>query len=174
MKNNLIIRKALLGDAFDIKRIQIEGWYDNNISPRTGVTVEFLEKSRGMVLPPTSEAVEEIRSRISNIETNNYFVAEMDDRVIGWIAGPFALGKSVAGFGIYVDRDHRDTGIGTNLLQIFLTNCSEKRLTIEVTETNKRGIQFYERFGFRISENKKHYFDDNHNVYLPVVVMRNY
>lgn len=173
MKSTMI-RRAKLGDEYDIKRIQIEGWHDNNVYPRTGVTVGFLEKERGMILPPTEGAVEEIRNRISNKETNNYYVAVSDESVVGWIAGPFALDSGESGFGIYVDRRHRACGIGTELLRSFLTNRGEKRRAIEVTQSNKEGIKFYEKFGFKISEKRKHYFDDNHDEYLPVVVMRNY
>lgn len=168
---NIVIRKPVASDAFDIRRIQAEGWLDNNLSPETGITEAFLRSIRGISLPPNEKKIEET---VTTIEKNEggYFVATDNDAVVGWIMSGVQK-DGTYGFGIYTDRKYRGMGIGSKLMNALLS-VGNRRFTIDVTNTNTHGIRFYEKHGFKVVRSEKHYMDDEKKVFLPVVIMQNY
>lgn len=171
---NIILRSPLVQDAFDIRRIQAEGWLDNNLSTETGVTEEFLSIKLGLSLPPQKVKVNQTKKLIKK-NTVGYFVAEYEGKVVGWIMGrSHDEDRQIYSFGIYVDRAFRNKGIGSRLMKSFLDIHKEKKIKIEVTSRNVKGIRFYESFGFHVAAQDKHYFDGYGQVYLPIVVMQNY
>lgn len=166
------IRPSTPEDAFDIRRIQAEGWLDNNLSPDTGVTRKFLEIERGISLPPSDAKIAETAKMILGTK-GNYFVAAVEDSVVGWIMGS-AKEDEIFSFGIYIDRLYRNNGIGTKLMTVFMEHSGSKKISIDVSSSNKDGIKFYEKFGLRVVRHDKHYFNDDKSVYLPTVIMQNY
>jgi ribosomal protein S18 acetylase RimI-like enzyme len=169
---DITIRPPTPEDAFDIRRIQAEGWLDNNLSPDTGVTKDFLEKHRKISIPPSAEKVEETYKTIQENQ-GNYFVATIEDKVVGWIMGS-AKKDGIFSFAIYVDRRHRDQGVGTKLMTVFMERNGGKKTSIDVSASNTEGIKFYEKFGLRIARYDKYYLNDDKSVYLPTVIMQNY
>lgn len=168
----ITIRPPTPEDAFDIRRIQAEGWLDNNLSPDTGVTKDFLETYRKISIPPSAEKVEETSKTIQENQ-GNYFVATIEDKVIGWVMGR-AKEDGIFSFGIYVDRQYRGKGVGTKLMTAFMKRNGGEKISIDVSSLNTEGITFYEKFGLRVVRHDKHYFGDDKSVYLPTVIMQNY
>ncbi len=169
---DVTIRPPTPEDAFDIRRIQAEGWLDNNLCPETGVTREFLKTHRSISLPPSEEKVAETKKTIEENQ-GNYFVATVEDTVVGWIMGR-AKEDGIYSFGIYVDRRYRDQGVGTKLMTVFMDQNQGKKTSIDVSASNTEGIKFYEKFGLRIGRYDKHYLNDDKSVHLPTVIMQNY
>lgn len=169
--DKITIRKPIVEDAFDIRRIQSEGWLDNNLSPETGITEEYLRSKRNISIPPSDEKIRETASTIEKNE-GDYFVATNSGKVVGWIMSSPKDGD-IYGFGIYVDRQHRGKDVGSMLLQ-KLFSVGKRKYFIEVTSTNLHGIKFYEKHGFKVIRSEKHYFDDEKIIFLPVVIMQNY
>lgn len=168
----ITIRPPTPEDAFDIRRIQAEGWLDNNLSPDTGVTQEFLRTHRGISIPPSEEKVVETKHMIEENQ-GNYFVATIENKVVGWIMGR-AKEDGIYSFGIYVDRLYRNQRVGTKLMTVFMERNGGKKTSIDVSASNTEGIKFYEKFGLRIARYDKHYLNDDKSVYLPTVIMQNY
>lgn len=169
---NSDIRNAKSEDAYDIRRIQAEGWLDNNLSPDTGVTREFLKTHRGISLPPSEEKVAETKRMIEKNQ-GNYFVATIENKVVGWIMGR-AKEDGIFSFGIYVDRLFRNQRVGTKLMMVFMERNGARKISIDVSVSNREGIRFYEKFGLKIARYEKHYLSDDKLVYLPTVIMQNY
>ncbi|MBP6994032.1 GNAT family N-acetyltransferase [Candidatus Woesebacteria bacterium] len=168
----VVIRPPTPEDASDIRRIQAEGWLDNNLSPQTGVTREFLEKQRGISVPPSNIKVAETAKMIREAQ-GNYFVATVEDNVVGWIMAS-ANKDEVYSFGIYVDRRYRNQGVGTKLMAVFIEHSGGKKMSINVSTMNQDGVRFYEKFGLKVVRPDKHYLNDDKSVYLPTVIMQNY
>ncbi|MEI7653096.1 MAG: GNAT family N-acetyltransferase [bacterium] len=168
---NISIRYARVEDATDIRRIQSEGWYDSNISPETGVTIEFLRRFRGYTIPPSEERVRMTEDTIKK-DPLSTVVAELHGSVIGWIAQ--YKKDTIHTFGIYISRSHRGEGVGSRLMNKILEDAPGSRLTCHVTKSNTKGIRFYERFGFHIVGEENEYFDDAKTIYLPTFIMHNY
>ncbi len=67
-----------------------------------------------------------------------------------------------------VDREHRDQGIGTVLMNAFLGECRAKhlrRVTLEVRVSNATAIRFYTRFRFSVVDLLRGYYSDGENGY---------
>ncbi len=170
------IRQVTLDDAYDIRRIQIEGWLDNNISPGTGITTEYLQNVKGFALPPTYEKVAQMRELLTNdIQgmKNKGWVAVDSGRVVGWVSAHSTDGEEIE-LGIYVDRKHRNRGVGGLLMDEVMRTHSTKKLTLMVTKTNIKALRFYEKYGFRTIKEHKHFMKGDTDVYLPVIIMQNF
>jgi (aminoalkyl)phosphonate N-acetyltransferase len=99
-----------------------------------------------------------------NSENPNYkyFVAESDEKIIGFIS--FHTQKLLHHCGVvgeiqelYIDPNFRNQGIGKLLIQKVKTYAKANNLTsIEVTSNKLRteNIQVYEHLGFRLTHNK--------------------
>lgn len=173
---NISIRPAIPEDAYDIRRIQIEGWLDNNTSPSTGITTEYLQNVKGYVLPPTSEKVAQMRELLSNDAQgtkNKSWVAVDSGKVVGWVSAHSTGGEEIE-LGIYVDREHRNSGVGGLLMDEVIRTHSAKKLTLMVTKTNTKAQKFYEKYGFHPVREHKHYMKEDTHVYLPVFIMQNF
>ncbi len=173
---NISIRQVTPDDAYDIRRIQAEGWLDNNISPSTGVTVEYLQEVKGYILPPTPEKVAQMRELLINdilCKKNKGWVAVDSGKVVGWVSAHATEGEEIE-LGIYVDREYRNRGVGGLLIDEVMRTHSTKMLTLMVTKSNKKAQKFYKKYGFQPIKEHKHYMKDDTKVYLPVIIMRNY
>ncbi len=173
---NISIREVTVDDAYDIRRIQAEGWFDNNISPSTGVTVEYLQQTKGHTLPPSPKKVEQMKEIITKAcsEGANWgWVAVDSDKVVGFIWMHSAKSDETS-FGIYVDRQYRDRGVGTALIQEMLHTHPNKKFSLSVTKDNEPGIRFYERLGFKQVKEEKWYISDGSPAYLPTIIMQNF
>lgn len=173
---NISIRQVTPDDAYDIRRIQAEGWHDNNTSPSTGVTVEYLQKVKGHTLPPSAERVAKMREIITNATKDGSewgWVAVDNDKVVGFI-WMHSANPDETSFGIYVDRQYRDRGVGTALIQEMLHTHPNKKFSLSVTKDNEPGIRFYERFGFKQVKEEMWCMSEGSSVYLPTIIMQNY
>jgi ribosomal protein S18 acetylase RimI-like enzyme len=86
-----------------------------------------------------------------------YFVAEADERVLGYATGgPSDEAEDVGFLGaIYVDPDHWGEGIGSRLLdrvESFLTDSGYDRLRFRVLAENDVGTRFYRSRGYEVVE----------------------
>jgi ribosomal protein S18 acetylase RimI-like enzyme len=173
---NISIRQVTPDDAYDIRRIQAEGWHDNNLSPSTGITTEFLQNVKGLALPPTPEKVAQMRELLSNDilgKKNLGWVAVDSGKVVGWVSEHATEGEEIE-LGIYIDREHRNRGVGGLLMDEVMRTHSTKKLTLMVTKTNIKAQRFYEKYGFHPVREHKHYMKDDTHVYLPVIIMKNF
>lgn len=168
----ILIRSAQPTDAYDIRRIQAEGWIDNNLSPVTGITQEYIAQVLKISLPPCADKINETKMLIEQ-SPDEYLIAEIDKNVVGWVVR-HSYAEGVWAFGIYVDRLYRGKGAGTKLMSQFLSKYPDEKFKIIVSKSNTAGIRFYTGFGFQIRGKHKEHFDDDAVNYLPIVIMQNY
>lgn len=166
---NSNVRVATIEDAEAIVTLQATGWRDNNINPETGVTVEFLEETRGYTIPVQESRVEKTRNYLSTTLEHN-FVYQKDNKVLGWIGITNKDDNSIS-FGVYVHPEHRGQGIGTTLMNYIFAKHPHHTFEIEVTSSNAQGIKLYEKLGFVKTGDSKWSNEKYPEKYLPLTVM---
>ncbi|WP_455368285.1 GNAT family N-acetyltransferase [[Eubacterium] cellulosolvens] len=88
--------------------------------------------------------------------SNTCFVAEMDDKIVGYILGFISqLEKNVAYIhNICVSPDLRRKKIGSNLYQIFFQSMKKekcKKIFLIINPINKLSINYHKSLGFNVS-----------------------
>lgn len=96
-----------------------------------------------------------------NHERETILVAEVNERIVGWIVFQSSPRKRLAhtgSFGMMVHKDFRDQGIGKALLQELLRWAEQNRfiekVCLGVFSTNEHAIALYKKLGF-IEEGRK-------------------
>lgn len=166
--SNSSIRKATDADAEQIATIRVEGWLDNNIDEETGFTKEFL-KSTGFDYPVSEKQIESTKKYIASSEI---YVYEKDGQVKGFIGVNKTDDIDVMEFGIYIARDLRGQGIGSELMQYVFNLFPDKGFFIQVSKKNQRAINLYERLGFTIIGESKYSRPNHEDTILPLFDMK--
>jgi GNAT superfamily N-acetyltransferase len=108
---------------------------------------------------------DKIVNRLRNITANkdhNIYVAEYNNKVIGWIHAFYVLRVESDPFveigGMVVDERHRKQGIGT-ALTVKVIEWAEKRkvrkIRVRCNTTRSETHKFYERLGFTETKEQK-------------------
>ena len=143
---NIIIRKAILEDIKDIQYLSqqlIE--YEENIC-----------KNRYMVNLNWSYSDDAYNTFKMLIENHYVYVAEHENKIIGYMAGRIIKKSSCDTFDVmkldnlYVLDSYRNYGIGTAFLNIFKTICFNNKITfikLDTISDNDKAIEFYKKNG---------------------------
>ena len=108
---------------------------------------------------------DDILRELNNNEFANLYVATINNVVVGyvdfWITFDSATICQIA-----VHPDYQRQSIGSSLLDEVLKECYAKRvfnITLEVRETNEKGISFYKKHGFIPFLTKPQYYSNGEN-----------
>ena len=149
-KENIVIRKAMLNDASRTLQIQ----------------KEVVEEGIFLTTSPEEfdKTVEQQRDWMEKIlgdDKETMLVAETSKDIVGWIVflSPNRIKISHTGsFGMMIDKDFRDKGIGKLLIKGLLDwaelNPLIEKVSLGVFSTNKRAIALYKKMGY-IEEGRK-------------------
>lgn len=135
-----MIRKANLCDAIEIAKIDGEIFVDS-------LGLDFIESD--LRLNPFA----------------NYFVYEIDNKIVGYIIAWISDNTSILNFGVI--KDYRNKGIGNILFNEVLKN-NEGIMTLEVRVSNTVAIDFYEKRGFTKHSIRKNYYSNGEDAILMV------
>lgn len=109
---------------------------------------------------------------ISELELNpfaQYIALDIDGVLHGYIGIWVADNMQIINF--YVDKEYQNMGFGTMLLEFVIRVCEDskiKNLSLEVRESNKIAISFYEKYGFMEKTKRKNYYNDGEDALLMV------
>ena len=116
----------------------------------------------------------DLLSSTLNKDMYYYFVAKINEKIIGYIAAEFLVDHFDL-LAIAVSNDYRRQNIATMLLNKLLNTCKELDITdifLEVRCNNLSAIKFYERNGFeKISVRKNYYKDTSEDAYIYKIVV---
>ena len=108
---------------------------------------------------------DDILRELKSNEFANLYVATINDVVVGyvdfWITFDSATICQIA-----VHPDYQRQSIGSSLLNEVLKECYAKKvfnITLEVRETNEKGICFYKKHGFIPFLTKPQYYSNGEN-----------
>ena len=142
---NIIIRKANIEDLIKVQEL------NNNL-----FELEFnnFDDTLKVGWPFEKEGKEYFENMIKN---NIVFVAEVEEKIVGYLAGSICeqtsyITETFAELdNMCIDDEYRRFGIGTLLMDEFKKYCKERNMqNIKVTASakNSRAIQFYMKNGF--------------------------
>lgn len=103
------------------------------------------------------------RSVMESLEQTQAFitVAEDDGKVIGYCIIYYVMDEAEIAR-IAISEDVRRQGVGSGVLDYTCKCCREKevtRLLLDVRESNKGAIAFYETYGFQADGVRKNFYD---------------
>lgn len=101
-------------------------------------------------------------------QQDHFFVAADGGEIVGYAVGSVS-GKEGHVVSVAVDPRHRRKRIGTALLSAVaakLTAEGVKQIQLEVRKGNAGAIAFYERMGYRIISEIRHYYADAEDAWV--------
>ena len=108
-------------------------------------------------------------------ELNNPLVwfrlIEEENKIIGYIGGYFYLEDGEI-LNFLIDEEYQHQGYGTILFDSIMEEAKQigiKRVTLEVRESNVKGINFYNKNNFKQISMRKHYYKNGENA---IVMMK--
>ena len=144
----MIIRNAVVDDAQSI--LEIYSHYVKN----TAITFEY-----------DVPTVEEFRDRIARtLEKYPYLVAELDDRIVGYVYAGVFVGRAAyqwsAELSMYIDQNYRRHGIGGQLFRRIEKILSDMGIVnlyscvaypeVDDEFLTKNSVDFHRHLGFRL------------------------
>ncbi|WP_428047163.1 ribosomal protein S18-alanine N-acetyltransferase [Candidatus Proelusimicrobium excrementi] len=97
-----------------------------------------------------------------NKDTYYYFVATIDDNIIGYISAEFLV-DHIDILSIAVLKEYRRQNVATLLLNELFNVCNVLQVQdifLEVRCSNTAAIKFYEKMGFKKISTRKNYYTD--------------
>jgi len=94
---------------------------------------------------------EELYITIHNYWPEGFLVASLDSYILGFISGVIVSKDTSRILMLAVRPNHRNKGIGSNLLQNFIERSAQKgmkKITLEVRVSSEKAINFYREKGF--------------------------
>ena len=112
-----------------------------------------------------------INEKLSNFNTSvkeigvytKYYSYIENDLIVGFLSFDLIYDRAEINY-IFVEKDYRQQGIATKLLNYMLDICDKecKNITLEVKESNKSAIKFYLKNGFiEVARREKYYQDED-------------
>ncbi|WP_210366961.1 GNAT family protein [Bacillus sp. REN3] len=127
------------------------------------------------------KTVDDMKQWICNIlknERDTMLVAELDSMVVGWIVFSSQRRMRVrhtGNFGIMIQKDYRNQGIGKKLIQALLDwakrNPLIEKVGLGVFSTNNRAIAVYSSLGFKEEGRKVKEFKFKDGTYSDDILM---
>ena len=101
-------------------------------------------------------------------ENSKYLVAKFNNEIIGF-AGIKIIIDEADIMNIVTKKIYRNQGVGTLLLSQIIDLCEELNLisiSLEVNEINSSAIHLYENFNFKITGNRKNYYNGSNAILM--------
>ena len=106
-----------------------------------------------------------ISNDLANNPMANYFVYEVDDKIVGYIGSWVSDNTEILNFCVL--EEYQKQGIGT-LLFNEVSKIYEGVLTLEVRVSNLNAINFYTKKGFKIALKRRNYYSNGEDAILMV------
>ena len=93
---------------------------------------------------------------------SNYFVLEIDKKVAGYI-GTWIEEDHAEIINFYVLEEYQNMGFGSMMLEFVIKLVKMSKvpvLSLEVREHNTKAIALYEKYGFKFSHKREHYYSN--------------
>lgn len=142
------IRKAGVEDLESVQNLSAKLCVDENRKFNPTAIPDFYLTDKGK---------EGLRRCIAG-DFSAIFVAEIDGKIIGYLAGGVQEAEKCRNIkylcelgSLWVDDEYRSKGIGKELVKEFEKWCREKkvsRLSVDTSAGNERAIEFYRKEGF--------------------------
>ncbi len=94
------------------------------------------------------------------------YVIEENNEIIGYISTNFD-GEVLEILNFCIEPQYQHKHYGSQLFDYLLNDIKGiKRIILEVNETNKNAISFYQKYNFNIINVRKNYYENKYDAYL--------
>jgi GNAT superfamily N-acetyltransferase len=140
-------------DARAMVEANLQVWHDTYVNEAMGITDAYIDEVRGYRM--SEQFVEEYAAKLEEEKLDpqgRFRMLAKDDsgRVVGTIRAKRYTDQSVELNSVYVRREYWGTGLGTELMKTFLEWAGNVEIKATVVSHNKRTMQFFERFDFKL------------------------
>ena len=107
---------------------------------------------------------ESFRVEIQENGLAQYFIAEIDGKVVGY-GGIWLILDEGHITNVAVGKEYRGLGVGNKLVEALILYCKEKNITnmtLEVRESNLVAQNLYKKYGFLEYGIRPNYYADDH------------
>ncbi len=97
-----------------------------------------------------------------------FLVVTTNEKVIGYI-GTYIIYEEAELLNFVIHEEYQRKGYGQKLLNQVITEAKSRKaeyLTLEVRVDNTKGINFYQKNGFKIVSTRKKYYFDGTDAYI--------
>lgn len=126
---------------------------------------EFIKKDTERV----NELLKDFNYKIDKKSFNNDFLKILvyeENSIQGVLVYQYLYDRIEIDY-IVVDKDYRNRGIATKLLEFIENNYKNiKNITLEVRESNKEAINFYLKNDFKEITKRKNYYKDEDGILM--------
>ena len=138
----MIVREATTEDAKRVAEINVIGWHT---AYKGLVPDDFLANM------PFDEDI--IRRTADRIQEHEYYVAEVDDHVVGFASLEYPEEKVVEIMALYIHPDFQKKGVGSALVNYICQHKKDAGYNRLVLWTIKNGpsVGFYQKQGLQLS-----------------------
>jgi ribosomal protein S18 acetylase RimI-like enzyme len=99
------------------------------------------------------------KEELNNLKSSIVLVATYYNKVVGFIIGIFKIKDLVHIMSFAVNKEFRNNGIGTLLLDEFKKHIKgASSITLNVHDQNKNALNFYYNYGFTLDKVIKNYY----------------
>lgn len=105
---------------------------------------------------------------LHNLWPEGFILAEQNKNIVGFINGVKTTYREARILMLAVQKEMRNRGIGTQLVESFINYCNIgdiKFVTLEVRVSNEIAIRFYTRMGFVITNLLPRFYKDGDDGY---------
>lgn len=95
------------------------------------------------------------------VDNDKYIVLVNEDRFINGFLLAYNNIDELELLCIIVEENHRNKGIGTNLIKKLIATSDNKPIILEVSDKNKNAINLYEKLNFKNIAIRKNYYKDS-------------
>ena len=147
-----MIMKIRIATPQDAKNVKTAHYYAYQVSYRGYLPDDFLDNM------PFDEAI--IERTANAIKEHEYYVAEIDNQVVGFARLNYPEEKTVEIMALYVHPDFQKKGVGSTLIQEICRLKKENGYTQLVLWTIKNGpsVGFYQKQGLAPSNMEEKYW----------------
>ena len=126
---------------------------------------EFIKKDTERV----NELLKDFNYKIDKKSFNNDFLKILiyeEVNILGVLVYQYLYDRIEIDY-IIVDKDYRNRGIATKLLEFIENNYNNlKNITLEVRESNEEAIKFYLKNNFKEITKRKNYYKDEDGILM--------
>ncbi len=97
-------------------------------------------------------------------------VYTVNNKIVAFIIGINILGDYNLEY-LFVDEKHRKKGIATKLINSIVDKENIKRIILEVSDSNKKALSLYKKFGFIIVNKRNKYYKDGSNALIMELIL---
>jgi ribosomal protein S18 acetylase RimI-like enzyme len=159
---NFSIAPPTMEDAALIGSMHLQSWIETYQNPELGIDEDWIREKIGHVADESGTVFrKDLFEKIATGDENIFYrvAKDTDGKIVGFVMAQKGQGEAPNSFdALYTLKEAQGQSLGSTLIKQVLTWLGDdKPTTLEVVSYNQHAIEFYERYGFKLT-GKKHMY----------------